>query len=371
MVNKIIFSILTSIFWVAICSLQAAYAVSVPAGRPKVEVVFCLDTTGSMSGLIEGAKQKIWSIANQIMKGKPAPRISIGLVGYRDKGDAYVTKTFPLTDDIDAVYGNLVSFKAEGGGDSPEHVNKALDEAVHSMRWSNDRTTLKIIFLVGDCPPHTDYSDGYDYKAICREAATDNIVINTVQCGSVPETTPFWQEIAKLSEGRYACIQQDGGMRVVATPFDTGLARLNRELEGTIVAYGSASVRSKAAARTELASKMEASSAAERALYKADSEITADYDLVDKHHTNAVEVETLGVSELPEDLRGMDAWELKQYLEKKQEQRDTIKKEIDKLSAQRNLYLKEKPAENTAVASFESVVGETIKTEAARYGIEY
>ena len=32
--------------------------------RPRIDVVFVLDTTGSMGGLIEGAKQKIFSIAS-------------------------------------------------------------------------------------------------------------------------------------------------------------------------------------------------------------------------------------------------------------------------------------------------------------------
>ena len=63
---------------------------------PNVEVVFVLDTTGSMGGLIEGAKQKIGSIANQIAAGNPAPDIKMGLIAYRDKGDDYVTKVFPL-----------------------------------------------------------------------------------------------------------------------------------------------------------------------------------------------------------------------------------------------------------------------------------
>jgi hypothetical protein len=49
--------------------------------KPKIEVCFVLDTTGSMSGLIEGAKQKIWSIANEIISAKPTPAIRIGLVG--------------------------------------------------------------------------------------------------------------------------------------------------------------------------------------------------------------------------------------------------------------------------------------------------
>src|SRR5689334_3810456 len=74
--------------------------------KPKVEVVFCLDTTGSMGGLIEAAKQKIWSISNQIASGKPTPDLKIGLVAYRDKTDAYITKVFDLTDDLDAVHGH-------------------------------------------------------------------------------------------------------------------------------------------------------------------------------------------------------------------------------------------------------------------------
>src|SRR5262249_17476322 len=98
-----------------------------PAPKPRVEVVFCLDTTGSMTGLIEGAKQKIWSINNQIASGKPTPDLKIGLVAYRDKGDAYVTKVIDLTDNLDAIHDQLKAFKAQGGGDTPESVNQALD----------------------------------------------------------------------------------------------------------------------------------------------------------------------------------------------------------------------------------------------------
>src|SRR5688572_21458009 len=72
-----------------------------PGERPVVEVVFVLDTTGSMSGLIEGAKAKIWQIAGHIVSGQPAPEVRIGLVAYRDVDDDYVTKVVPLTDDLD------------------------------------------------------------------------------------------------------------------------------------------------------------------------------------------------------------------------------------------------------------------------------
>src|SRR5262245_52004400 len=93
--------------------------------KPKVEVVFCLDTTGSMGGLIQGAKDKIWAICNQIVSGKPTPDLKVGLVAYRDKGDAYVTQVHDLTADLDAIHAKLKTFQAQGGGDTPEHVNQA------------------------------------------------------------------------------------------------------------------------------------------------------------------------------------------------------------------------------------------------------
>ena len=109
--------------------------------RPRVDLVFTLDTTGSMGGMIEGAKAKIWEIARHAQEGKPAPDLRVGLVAYRDVGDAYVTKLLPLTSDLDKVYATLTEFRAEGGGDTPEHVLKGLHDAVEEMAWADDPRT--------------------------------------------------------------------------------------------------------------------------------------------------------------------------------------------------------------------------------------
>jgi Mg-chelatase subunit ChlD len=88
-----------------------------PAKKPRIEVCFVLDTTGSMSGLIEGAKEKIWSIANEMIAAKPRPELELALIGYRDRGDEYVTKLTDLTADIDAIHAKLMEFTANGGGE--------------------------------------------------------------------------------------------------------------------------------------------------------------------------------------------------------------------------------------------------------------
>ena len=150
--------------------------------------MFVLDTTSSMTGLITAAKDKIWSIANTLASADPTPDIRMGLVGYRDRGDAYVTIFTPLSDDLDAVYARLIQFEAVGGGDTPESVNQALYEAVTKPDWSSSPAVYRVIFLVGDAPPKMNYPGDVKYGRSCAWAAQNDIVINTVQCGSMPET---------------------------------------------------------------------------------------------------------------------------------------------------------------------------------------
>src|SRR5260221_234838 len=102
----------------ALAASSPAVTAKPPASQtgPRVEVAFVLDTTGSMSGLIDGAKRKIWSIANQLASGQPRPVVRIALVAYRDRGDAYVTQVHDLTEDIDAVYAQLSQLAADGRG---------------------------------------------------------------------------------------------------------------------------------------------------------------------------------------------------------------------------------------------------------------
>ena len=151
------------------------------AQRPQIDVVFALDTTGSMSGMIAGAKRKIWSLANEISSGQPRPIVRFGLVAYRDIGDAYVTKVTGLSTDMDAMYDELMSFTADGGGDGPEHVNQALADSLDKMEWKQGPKVLRLIFLVGDAPPHNDYDDGLNSDALAKRAKEKGIIINAIR----------------------------------------------------------------------------------------------------------------------------------------------------------------------------------------------
>ncbi len=200
--------------------------------KPRVDVVFVLDTTGSMSGLIQTAKEKIWSIATTMAAAQPTPEIRIGLVAYRDRGDQYVTKRVDLSADLDSVYAALMDFQADGGGDTPESVNQALFDAVHSMSWSQGDQVYRVIFLIGDAPPHMNY-DEVRYPVIVADALEKGIVINTIQCGGMPATIAPWTQIASLAQGNFFQVDQAGGAVAYTTPYDDKIAQLSAKLDDT------------------------------------------------------------------------------------------------------------------------------------------
>lgn len=345
--------------------------------KPQIEVCFVLDTTGSMSGLIEGAKQKIWSIANEIVAAKPTPSVKFALIAYRDRGDAYVTKLTPLTDDLDAVYADLRTFQAAGGGDQPESVSQALHEAVHEVKWSPQRSVLKIIYLVGDAPPHTDYADGPDYREVCHAAAKRDLIINTIQCGNIPNTRDYWTEIARRAEGSYVALAQSGNMVAITTPFDQPLAELNVEIGRTLVPYGTAAARAAVQAKQDVIELSAFHVAADRLAYNAKSggkAVQGSGELLDAMKEGKVGFDEIKREQLPEDLKALEAGELRARLEEKQSRRTELQKQINELSQKREAFLAAEQKRLSGAGkgdAFDTKVAEILREQAKRKGIQY
>lgn len=339
--------------------------------RPRIEVAFVLDSTGSMGGLIEGAKQKVWAIANSVVARKPTPEVRIGLLSYRDRGDEYVTRMFDLTADIDTVFRNLQSFVADGGGDDQESVNQALAEAVTRMSWTPGGGVLKIVFLVGDYPPHMDYNE-MRYPEICRRAAKSNIIINTVQCGGEGSTTPVWREIARLAEGEYVALEQSGGMVTIATPFDEAIAAASGDLAATAVVYGSREEQEVSRSKMEKAAAAPASVAADRASYNLASggkAIQGSGDLVEDARAGLVELSKVAKDNLPVEMQKMTAKEQAAYVAGKQAARETLNARLADLAKKRAAFIEQEQKKLAAAGggdSFDARVAAIIAAQAAR-----
>ena len=175
--------------------------------RPHMDLAFCIDTTGSMQNEIDQVKSKVKSLVAKLASGKPAPIVRVGMVAYRDRGDAYVVKCYPFTEDIDQFVKDVAELKAAGGGDGPEAVNQGLHAAVNDLKWAKGDDTAKLLFLIGDAPPNT-YKGDFTWSDEAKHAISSGIQINTIACAGMEryaseEGVEIWKKIAKLADGQF------------------------------------------------------------------------------------------------------------------------------------------------------------------------
>jgi Mg-chelatase subunit ChlD len=347
--------------------------------NPKVDVVFVLDTTGSMGGLIQTAKEKIWSIATTMASAQQTPEIRIGLVAYRDRGDSYVTRTVDLSDDLDSIYAALMDFEAGGGGDSPESVNEALYSAVHNMSWSQQDQAYQVIFLVGDAPPHMDYNE-VRYPEIIASALDKGIVINTIQCGDMPSAIAPWTQIASLGNGNFFQVEQAGGAVAYTTPFDEEIAELSAKLDDTRLYYGTEEVkekmRGKVAATDKLHESASVASRARRGAFNASvggrTNLLGENELVAAIESGTVDLNKLEEDALPEALKPMAPAEQSAFVAKLADERADLQRQIRDLSLDRDGYLAKKVDEAGGLAdSLDQKLYDAVKEQAGEAGLEY
>ena len=353
------------------------FGASHASAKTIVEVAFVLDTTGSMGGLLEGAKRKIWSIATAIADANPDAEVRMGLVAYRDIGDRYVTKTYDLTTDIQDLYAKLLALRAQGGGDWPESVNEALHTTVTKLNWTQGDENDRIVFLVGDAPPHMDYAQDVKYPDVVRMARERDIVVNTVQAGGARDTERVWREIAQLGLGRYIAIPQDGGhLVVIETPYDTEIIELQGRINGTVIPYGPPSQRSSVEQKTQQASAAAPSVASDMAAYMSrrsgrsdgTGAITGNGDLTADIASARMKLDAVKDDDLPDRIRTMSKPERQGYIDTQITQRRGYSERLAQLVKQRDRFVAEQrsKAPKPAADSFDRAVEETLRAQVKR-----
>jgi len=342
--------------------------------RPHIDVVFAIDCSGSMGGVIETAKQKVWAIVNEIARAKPSPELRIGLIGYGNAMGPF--RVFPLTNDLDEVYKNLLTFKDEGWGD--EYVGLAVHRATSDMKWSEGKQIYKVIYVVGNETARQGPEE-FDYAKTAPQAIAKGIVVNAIYCGNVDyaTATPTWKEMAKLADGSYMEIAGQGGAVVVASPFDKELADLSGKLNTTYVGYGHQRVE-KAAAQSSndaAAGAFNVQSAAERAGAKSSRQYdNSGWDLVDAmRNQKDFDITKLKEEDLPDELKKMTPEQRKAHVEAKAKERDQIAKQIQDLSGKRDAYVKEEVSKKglDTNKAFDEAVKKSINEQAAKRGFQF
>ena len=330
-------------------------------GTHAIDVVFAVDTTGSMERLIDGAKRTVWSIATHIRQTDPNANLRIGLVAYRDVGEDYVTRPFALNADLDAVYAELSTYEASGGGDQPEDVAAGLRDAL-AMRWRAG--AKKLIFVVGDAPP-APRDDARPYDVLAREAGGSGIIVNAIRCGGDPTTAVAFQQLASLGGGEFSTIAADGGVHQVAAPYDERMGELSESIDRTAVIAGDEGVRRAHEGKMAAAVAAPAAAKADRASYymkkaKGGADVRADGDLVGAYATGKLELAKVAPGALPADLRDKSAPEIQAELSRRAAQRKAAQQEMAELARKRDEYL---AGRKGATGGFDTAVKATVEKQ--------
>src|SRR5262245_28694982 len=215
-------------------------APAAPAEAKAIDLVICLDVSGSMNGLIDSAKIRLWDIVNELARMKPTPNLRVALYSYgataypADKG--WVRKEVDLTEDLDDVYKMLNALRT-GGGD--EYVARVTKTALDEQKWSTEKDSLKLIFVAGNEP--VDQDKQVTLEDVAGNAKKAGVIVNTIYCkyGHDVEIAG-WAKFAAQCGGKHMDIDMNRAATqvVVKTEYDDQIIKLGEELNKTYLAYG-------------------------------------------------------------------------------------------------------------------------------------
>ena len=365
--------------------IAAAFAATPAIAEPekteaKVQIALLLDTSNSMDGLIDQTKTQLWKVVNTFIdakRGDEVPFVEVALYEYGNNAlaltDHYIRQVEGFTRDLDALSGHLFSLKTFGG---QEYCGAVIRRAITDLAWDDDPNTYKAIFIAGNEP----FTQGpIDPMQACRDAKAMGIIVNTIHCGPRQHgISGSWQDGAANGGGEFMVIDQDRAVRHIPAPQDAKIAELGIRMNQTYLGYGKAwtanAVRQRAADEDALA-HAPSGAAVQRAVSKASQNYhNAAWDLVDATREGTVDLENLDSTELPEDLRELNAEALKARIDEAAKQRAAIQQEIAELNRARTAFIeaeRQKQADAAGEKTLDEVMVETTRAQAAKLGYQF
>ncbi len=178
----------------------------------KIDIAFVVDATGSMGDELEFLKAELTDVIDKVKSKNNQVLINTGTVFYKDQGDDYVTRKSDFTSDLDETVNFIKEQSADGGGDFPEAVHTALQEAISDLQWS-PHATARLLFLVLDAPPHHEDQITSEINHLIELASSKGITIIPITASGIDKETEFLMRyMAIATNGSYVFITNDSGI---------------------------------------------------------------------------------------------------------------------------------------------------------------
>ncbi|MFA7007612.1 MAG: CsgG/HfaB family protein, partial [Elusimicrobiales bacterium] len=352
------------------------------AGKPLVQLAILLDTSNSMDGLINQARNQVWKIVNELNaaeKRGSSPVIEVAVYEYGNSSlpssNGYIRRVLPFTRDLDKVAEELFALKTDGGD---EFCGQVIKNAVEELVWSGKDDVYKAIFIAGNEP----FTQGTaDFRQSVALAKAKGIFVNTIFCGRRQEgIATQWLAAAQLAEGEYSNIDQAAPVVSVNAPQDDRIADLSSRLDSTFVAYGprgKAELSRKEALESNIASSGGAGILSERAAFKAAAPAAMEdressWDMITAVESGAIKRADIKQEQLPEELRRMNGTELNKFIDGKLAERKKVKAEILRLQDERRSYIAEQEKKlSGGPATLDKAVLDAVHKQAVKKGYKF
>jgi len=342
---------------------------------PVIDLAICLDVSGSMSGLIDAARAKLWAIVNDLALAEPTPRLRVALLTFGHKtypeDNGWVRVDSDLTEDLDKISERLFALKTNGG---TELVARVVRASLDELGWSKAEGSLKLIIVAGN--ESADQDKQFRYQDVCKRAIESGCMVNAIYCGNPnDDIAPGWKDVALHADGHFHCIDQNRGTVTIATPFDAKIAELSTALNATYIPLGGAGRKGWAnqRAQDENAKKLGSAVEAQRARSKAGKLYRCSWCLVDSYRADEIDLEKIEPEDLPEEYRGKSKDELKKIIEAKFEERKGLQEKIAKLNKERVAFVNAEMKKNELSddKAFDRAVRDAIRAQAKSKGYAF
>ncbi|MET0064716.1 MAG: vWA domain-containing protein [Candidatus Thiodiazotropha sp.] len=340
-----------------------------PEHQPRIQLAILLDTSNSMDGLIDQARNQLWRVVDEFSKarrnGHPAV-LEVAVFEYGNDGlsaeSGHIRQVTGLTRDLDRVSEALFSLTTRGG---QEYCGQVIQQATRKLQWSHAQQDIRAIFIAGNEP----FTQGpIPYRQAAAQAKAAGITVNTIHAGGYDEGRDSgWQDGALLAGGDYMSIDHNHRIAHISAPQDPRIAELNQALNETYIPYGVQGRSGKQRQLEQDANTLSIAPAllAKRAKSKAGSLYSnSQWDLIDATRENKLALEDLDEQELPEEMSGMNPQQRQAYVADKAAQRDLIKQEIAQLGKAREQFIaasKKQAAEAQAATVDDALVSSVRK----------
>jgi len=343
---------------------------------PTVQIGILLDTSGSMAGLINQARDQLWKIVNEVAKANKHNEdvsIQVGLFEYGKQSiasyEGYLQMLSPLTSDLDKVSDELFKLRTNGG---EEYAGKVILEAVNRFAWSTHKDDMKLLIIAGN----ESFAQGrVPYKKAIEKARNNGIIVNTIFCGSERQgRTMHWEDGAALGEGKYFNINHNDKRVYVATPYDDEIILLGKNLNSTYVSYGAKKLRKAKRLNREKQDtnslSFSKSSYIERNLVKSKKQYAQkNSDMVSAYMDDKSSIGKIAKDELPDEFKGKNEKQIIAIIKEKKEKRVTLQKQIRELEGKRDKFIAKNAKSNSN--DLGSAIIKSIRKQAKENGFSF